>query len=172
MVCVRMERCPEKSAQELEKNSAIRNMPASPQKVELRQTDGALMSWNTGVWKPRSLVCFEQKHSPWFGEKSRITKSDIPYEKKRHDSRTQHGGRSGHTLPLSAKKNQWHLPIFFNFLCLFIYVIDSVSEERAESETQNPKQAPGSEPSAQSLKWGLNSRTVRSWPEPDRKSVV
>ena len=34
-----------------------------------------------------------------------------------------------------------------------------------ERETQNPKQAPGSELSAQSLTWGSNPRTVRSWPE-------
>ena len=35
-----------------------------------------------------------------------------------------------------------------------------------EGETQNPKQAPGSELSAQSPTRGSNSRTVRSWPEP------
>ena len=34
-----------------------------------------------------------------------------------------------------------------------------------ERETENRKQAPGSELSAQSLMWGLNSQTVRSWPE-------
>ena len=34
-----------------------------------------------------------------------------------------------------------------------------------ERETQNPKQAPGSELSAQSPRWGSNSRTVRSGPE-------
>ena len=32
----------------------------------------------------------------------------------------------------------------------------------AERETQNPKQAPGSELSAQTSTWGLNSRTARS----------
>ena len=31
-----------------------------------------------------------------------------------------------------------------------------------ERETQNPKQAPGSELSAQSQKWGSTSQTVRS----------
>ena len=31
-----------------------------------------------------------------------------------------------------------------------------------ERETQNPKQAPGSEPSAQSPMWGSNPRAVRS----------
>ena len=35
-----------------------------------------------------------------------------------------------------------------------------------ERETQNPKQAPGSELSAQSPMRGSNSQTVRSWPEP------
>ena len=35
-----------------------------------------------------------------------------------------------------------------------------------ERETQNPKQAPGSELSAQSLTRSSNSETVRSWPEP------
>ena len=35
-----------------------------------------------------------------------------------------------------------------------------------ERETQNPKQAPGSELSAQSPMRGLNSQTLRSGPEP------
>ena len=34
-----------------------------------------------------------------------------------------------------------------------------------EKETQNRKQAPGSEPSAQSPMRGSNSRTTTSWPE-------
>ena len=38
-------------------------------------------------------------------------------------------------------------------------------EGQRERETQNVKQAPGSELSAQSPMWGLNSRAVRSWPE-------
>ena len=36
---------------------------------------------------------------------------------------------------------------------------------REERETQNLKQAPGFELSAQSPMWGLNSQTARSWPE-------
>ena len=39
-------------------------------------------------------------------------------------------------------------------------------EGQRERETQNPKQAPGSEPSAQSLTRGSNPRTARSRPEP------
>ena len=35
-----------------------------------------------------------------------------------------------------------------------------------ERKTQTPKQAPGSEPSAQSPTQGSNSQTMRSWPEP------
>ena len=38
-------------------------------------------------------------------------------------------------------------------------------EGQREKETQNPKQAPGSEQSAQSRTWGSNPRTVRSQPE-------
>ena len=38
-------------------------------------------------------------------------------------------------------------------------------EGQRERETQNPKQAPGSELSAQSLTWGSNPWTVRSRPE-------
>ena len=37
-----------------------------------------------------------------------------------------------------------------------------MSGGEAERETQNPKQAPGSELSAQSLTWGSNSQTARS----------
>ena len=39
-----------------------------------------------------------------------------------------------------------------------------VGEGQRERETQNGKQAPGSEPSAQSPTRGSNSRTARSWP--------
>ena len=39
-------------------------------------------------------------------------------------------------------------------------------EGRRERETQNSRQAPGSELSAQSLTRGLKSSTARSWPEP------
>ena len=42
----------------------------------------------------------------------------------------------------------------------------SMSRAGAERETQNLKQAPGSELSAQSLMWGWNSQTMRSCPEP------
>ena len=41
-----------------------------------------------------------------------------------------------------------------------------VGEGQRERETQNLKQAPGSELSAQSPTRGSNSRTMRSWPEP------
>ena len=40
-----------------------------------------------------------------------------------------------------------------------------MGEEQREREAQNPKQALGSELSAQSLTWGLNPWTVRSRPE-------
>ena len=57
---------------------------------------------------------------------------------------------------------------------MFIYFWDRdrawVGEGLRERETQNPKQAPGSELSAQSPTQGSNSQTVRSWPEP--KSVA
>ena len=42
----------------------------------------------------------------------------------------------------------------------------SAGEGQRETETQNPKQAPGSKLSAQSLIQGSNPRTTRSWPEP------
>ena len=42
----------------------------------------------------------------------------------------------------------------------------SAGEGQGERETQNPKKAPGSELSAQSQMQGLNSQTMRSWPEP------
>ena len=35
-----------------------------------------------------------------------------------------------------------------------------------ERQRWNPKQAPGTELSAQNLTWGLNPQTVRWWPEP------
>ena len=39
-------------------------------------------------------------------------------------------------------------------------------QRERERETQKQKATLGSELSAQSQMWGLNPRTVRSWPEP------
>ena len=67
----------------------------------------------------------------------------------------------------------------FFFLSLFIYYFRESGRERTcahappqegegetERETQNPKQAPGSELSLRSPMQGLNPGTVRSRPEP------
>ena len=63
------------------------------------------------------------------------------------------------------------------FRCLFIFKREKehkwgrntergyrarAGEGQRERETQNPKQAPGSERSARSLMWGSNSRAMRS----------
>ena len=44
--------------------------------------------------------------------------------------------------------------------------IEQEGERQRERETQDPKQTPGSELSAQSPTRGSNPRTARSWPEP------
>ena len=41
-----------------------------------------------------------------------------------------------------------------------------------EKETQNPKQAPGSELSAQRPMWGSKSPTMRSCPEPKSDTLI
>ena len=60
-------------------------------------------------------------------------------------------------------KHMTSLKIFFY---IYLFLIDrdraEVGEGQREKETQNRKQAPDSEPSAQSLTWGSNSRSVRS----------
>ena len=59
----------------------------------------------------------------------------------------------------------------FNFFLVFIFERGRERQSmrrggaERERETQNPKQDPGSELSAQSPIWGLNSWTMRSWPE-------
>ena len=58
---------------------------------------------------------------------------------------------------------------FNNFFSTFIYFGTErhrawTGEGQRERATQNRKQAPGSEPSVQSLTRGSNSRTARSWP--------
>ena len=51
---------------------------------------------------------------------------------------------------------------------MFLFIFETerdraqAGEEQRERETQNPRQAPGSERSAKSPTRGLNSRTVRS----------
>ena len=57
---------------------------------------------------------------------------------------------------------------FLIFFSTFIYFWERdrawTGEGQREREKQNRKQAPGSEPSAQSPTRGSNSRTARSWP--------
>ena len=77
-------------------------------------------------------------------------------------------------LGLISKSEQ--MQDFLSFLFFFFYFFnvylfwDRETEHEwgrvRERETQNLKQAPGSELSAQSLAWGSNSWTARSWPEP------
>ena len=58
------------------------------------------------------------------------------------------------------------IPFIFsckNFFLMFVYFWGGGAER--ERETQNLKQATGFELSAQSPMWGLNSRSMRSWPE-------
>ena len=64
--------------------------------------------------------------------------------------------------------------MFFNVLKFLMFIFEregerdrqSMSRRGRERETQNPRQAPGSELSAQRLMRGLKSQTVRSGPEP------
>ena len=63
----------------------------------------------------------------------------------------------------------WLLFFLFFFFNVYLFLRQRETEhERGrvrEGETQNLKQAPGSELSAQSPTRGSNSRTARSWPE-------
>ena len=59
---------------------------------------------------------------------------------------------------LEALYHSLSLSFFKNFLYLFL----RGKEGQSEGETQNLKQAPGSELSAQTPMWGSNSQTVRS----------
>ena len=58
---------------------------------------------------------------------------------------------------------------FFFLMFIFIFVCERdrawVGQGQRQKETQNLKQLPGSELSAQSLTQGSNSQTMRSWPE-------
>ena len=56
--------------------------------------------------------------------------------------------------------------LIYFFKRLFLRDRAGAGEGRRERETQNLKQAPGSELSAQSPTWGSNSQAVRSRPEP------
>ena len=58
--------------------------------------------------------------------------------------------------------------LFYFVFNVYLFLRDRewAGEEQRERETQNPKQVPGSELSAQSPSWGSNPQTVRSWPEP------
>ena len=83
-----------------------------------------------------------------------------------------HHGRNSGTLILKTKATGQERTLKKNFFFFtFIYFWEKRESEhkfregQREKETQNPKQALGSEPSAQSLMQGLNSQTVKSGPE-------
>ena len=61
--------------------------------------------------------------------------------------------------------NTCNLFIYFKCIYLFWERKHEWGEGQRERETQNPKQAPGSELSAQCPTWCSNSPTARSWPE-------
>ena len=71
-------------------------------------------------------------------------------------------------IPLLLMYNTGYFEFFFFFTFLFIFETERdrawMEEGQRERETQDWKQAPGSEPSAQSPTRGSNSRTARSWP--------
>ena len=58
-----------------------------------------------------------------------------------------------------------YIMFFLKKFLMFIFETERnrarVGEGERERETQNLKQAPGFEPSAQSLTWGSNSQTTR-----------
>ena len=62
------------------------------------------------------------------------------------------------------------LLLFFNVLFIYLFIFERETEYELgrgrEREAQTLKQALHSELSAQSPTWGLNSETMRSWPEP------
>ena len=60
------------------------------------------------------------------------------------------------------KKNFFNVYVFFERKRERERDREEVGKGQRKRETQNLKQAPGSEPSAQSLTQGLNSRTARS----------
>ena len=64
--------------------------------------------------------------------------------------------------------SEWYF-YFFLFFLMFIFERERdrawAGEGQRERKTQNPKQVPGSELSAQSPTRGSNPQTVRSWPE-------
>ena len=62
----------------------------------------------------------------------------------------------------------WGFLFFFNFFNVYSFLRDRewMGEGQRERETQNMKQAPGSEMSAQSPTWGSNSQTeIMTWAE-------
>ena len=67
---------------------------------------------------------------------------------------------------IHSSGDQNHKDLFFFFFLFLVFIFErerqSVSREgQSGRETQNPKQAPGSELSAQSLTRGSNPRTLR-----------
>ena len=79
------------------------------------------------------------------------------------------------TSPLATNSLYLSVSVFVCFFFKHLFVFETerdrarAGEGQRERKTQNPKQAPGSELSAQSPTWGSNSQTARSWPQPELK---
>ena len=69
------------------------------------------------------------------------------------------------------------VPLYSLFFNVYLFILRErdrawAGEGQRERETQNPKQAPGSELSAQSPTWGSNPPAVRLWPEPKSAFLI
>ena len=110
------------------------------------------------LYSDPAVMAFKQYFPPRFAnlvnpQHYRLLNSRISYERHR-----------SHEYELLSN-------FFFNFSPLFTFerqrqTEHEQGEKQRERETQNPKQAPGSEVSAQSPTRGSNPRTVRSRSEP------
>ena len=91
---------------------------------------------------------------------------------------THHIKNTGHMchVPLTHLSHlipilEGHVLFFFFFKNVYLLLWDRESdrawvwEGQREEETHNPKRTSGSELSTQSLTWGSNPQTARSWPE-------
>ena len=115
--------------------------------------------------------------------KQKMEKHQFPQRSERVENSSAddsgHGELPSHLSPCASThiygsqniRTRRSLVLFFCFLIFNVYLFfervrererQSVSRKGAERETRNPKQAPGSELSAQSLTWGSNPQTVRS----------
>ena len=133
-----------------------------------------MRNWDAGILWLQISICVGKRHErklsglwKWLYElgRSDLLLACFPLEYSIPVGAQFKWHSTGSLLECSLLGQLTRLLVFIYFFNVYLFFRVRAEDGQRERKTQNLKQAPGSEISAQSWMWGLNSWTTRSWPE-------